>query len=567
MKRLWIGLIAPFLLAVSCKTSDVTVGSRSGEADMIVLRQFHEAVNAKLLGNYDLAITTFERVVKLDPENHASMYELAGLYLDKGRITEADYYARKATELDPTNAWYAQLYAQVLVLQGSYVNAASVYRELVQRHPERMEFYFDWAYVLDRAGKYSDAIKALDEAERVTGVREELAERKSNLYGKLGDMESAVSELEKLIAQDPSAPGGYIKLATLYETAGQAENAGKTYERLLKVDPNDGMARLAMADYYKRQGNKERYLGNLKLAFLNADLDIDNKVNYLMPYLPRVAIDDSAAAEALRLCDWLVAGHPENAKSHALRADFLYQLDSVSAALHGYYRALELDESVFTVWQQVLYLNSELEQFDTLAYWSTQVIDRYPNQAIGYFFKGVSENRLKNYREAIAAFDEAALVGSGNQLMLSEIYSGLGDAYHELSNHVASDSCYELSLQINPNNAYVLNNYSYYLSLRGEKLESAERMARKANELLPGMASFQDTYGWVLYQLGQYKEARAWLEKAMGAGGDENAVILEHYGDTRFRMGDTGAAVEYWQKAYGLEPSPALGKKIADRKL
>jgi Tfp pilus assembly protein PilF len=74
----------------------------------------------------------------------------------------------------------------------------------------------------------------------------------------------------------------------------------------------------------------------------------------------------------------------------------------------------------------------------------------------------------------------------------------------------------------------VLNNYAYYLSLRNEKLDKAEEMSKKSNEIDRDNASYNDTYGWILYGLGKYEDAKLWLEKAIANGASENAVILEH---------------------------------------
>lgn len=77
----------------------------------------------------------------------------------------------------------------------------------------------------------------------------------------------------------------------------------------------------------------------------------------------------------------------------------------------------------------------------------------------------------------------------------------------------------------------------------------AAEMAKKANELLENQSSFEDTYGWVLFQQGKFTEAEEWVKNALNNGGNESGVILEHYGDVLFMLGKTEQAVEYWKKA------------------
>ncbi len=136
----------------------------------------------------------------------------------------------------------------------------------------------------------------------------------------------------------------------------------------------------------------------------------------------------------------------------------------------------------------------------------------------------------------------------GNDKMLAQFYSYLGDTYFQLKDNEHSDEAYEKALKIEPSNALVLNNYAYYLSLRNINLEKAEQMAKKAVELDPGNGSNQDTYGWVLFKLGRYEEAKEWIEKAIQTG-EESAVVLEHYGDVLWKLGNKKDAVKYWEKA------------------
>jgi Tfp pilus assembly protein PilF len=144
----------------------------------------------------------------------------------------------------------------------------------------------------------------------------------------------------------------------------------------------------------------------------------------------------------------------------------------------------------------------------------------------------------------------------------------IGDAYHSLKNIDESDDAYEKSLKAKDNNPYVLNNYAYYLSLRGKDLEKAEKMAKKANALDTANSSFEDTYGWVLYKLGKYDEAKVWIEKALADKDSVSSEVMEHYGDVLYKLGQHDKAFEYWNKAKAKgEGSELLNKKISERKL
>jgi len=143
----------------------------------------------------------------------------------------------------------------------------------------------------------------------------------------------------------------------------------------------------------------------------------------------------------------------------------------------------------------------------------------------------------------------------------------LGDAYNATKAYEKSDRAYDDALAIDPNNSAVLNNYSYYLSLRKTNLEKAEKMSSLLIKNNPDNPTFLDTHAWVLYSRQKYKEARKVMERAV-ATGNATATHFEHYGDILFQLGDITGAVEQWEKARGLNAnSEILNKKIANRKI
>ena len=93
-------------------------------------------------------------------------------------------------------------------------------------------------------------------------------------------------------------------------------------------------------------------------------------------------------------------------------------------------------------------------------------------------------------------------------------------------------------------------------------------MSRHATQVTKDNASYEDTYAWVLYKKKQYEETKRWLEKAIEHGGDKDGVILEHYGDVLFQLGQPENAVEYWKKAKLIgKTSELLDKKLSDKKM
>ena len=135
-------------------------------------------------------------------------------------------------------------------------------------------------------------------------------------------------------------------------------------------------------------------------------------------------------------------------------------------------------------------------------------LEVFPTHPTFYFFNGIANIQLKNYDKAIESLLAGKEMVFDNTQLQAEFYQYLGDAYHAKKEHINSDESYERSLEFNRYNPYVLNNYSYYLSLRKEKLALAETMAKEANNQVPDSPNFIDTYGWVLFLKGKLPGSR-----------------------------------------------------------
>jgi len=227
-----------------------------------------------------------------------------------------------------------------------------------------------------------------------------------------------------------------------------------------------------------------------------------------------------------------------------------------------------LDPSHFSLWNQLLIIDAALNDIDNLLVESQEAMELFPAQPSFYLFNGIANSRKKKHDDAIEALEGGLPLVIENDALLAQFYALLGDNYHELEKHEKSDKAYDKSLAIIPNQPGVLNNYAFYLSLRKEKLQLAEEMAAKANSLTPNIATYQDTYGWVLYKLAKYEEAKTWLQKALDGGGDKSGEVLEHFGDVQFQLGDKANALKYWKMAKTAGGTTTnIDRKINDEQL
>lgn len=574
-------LLALLLVMGACASRKS--GKQAAKPKQIEVRQLTEAQRMevdyfffngqkeKLIGNYGVAENLFVEVIKRDPTNAQAHYEVARTSMARQQIPRALTFAAAATALDPSNPWYLRLQADLLRQQGKQEEAIAALKRLsAMPEQDRTTVLLDVAMLYGEVDRFKDAIKVLNEIEKENGIAPELSEQKRQYWMKLDKPNEAVAEIRALTVAFPLQDEYKLYLGQLYFEQGDFENARKQFEAALLIKPDQGKVYLALADTYRVKRDNAKAVEMLKKAFDYPDVDIDSKVQVMLSLFEDFDKNPAVRGITLDLSKRTTELHPDEAKAWAIRGDLQYHTQDFQGAVASYKKAIDSDQATqkFTVWQQYLFALLETQQFGRLAEAGGAAADLFPNQPVPFYLGGIAHLQEKRYQAAVDLLKAGVRIVYGNPNLEGQFYASLGEAYHNLQKYNESDASFDKSLRIQPENALVLNNYSYYLSLRKEHLLKAEEMSRKSLLLEPRSASYLDTYGWILYQLGRYIEAADYIEKAMSAAGSDVGTLLEHYGDTLFRLGKTEEALQYWERALKAgDVSDLLVKKLNDQKL
>lgn len=539
----------------------------TGKSEQLFRIIFHDANKFLAIGDYEQAFGLFTKALNMNKECGACHYQLSGLFDFQGRTSLAVESAQSAVKLEPENEWYRLQLSYILQRNGMHEEAITSFKKLIDLAPNRAEYYFPMAESQLELDQNEKAIKSFEMAEKILGTSPELSMQKHRLYMEIGSEDKAIEELKKLIDNNPSDVSFLGILAEAYEEIGDKEKALATYEQILEIDPQNGLVRLSLYDYFRFHGNSTRAKKELRIALASTDVPIDAKMQVMLNYFAQSEGNMEKKSEAYDFLSIMAVVDSNESKMHTVYGDFLYRDERKEEALERYRKAVQLDPDHFSIWNQVMLIESELKQYDSMLEDSEVALELYPTQPAFYFFNGHAKLQKKNYDGAIEILNVGKEFVIGNEALLAEFHQTLAQAYHEIKDHSASDASFEKALIYDPSNAFTMNNYSYYLSDRKVKLELAAEMSKKANELMPGSASFLDTYGWILFQQGKYSEAEIWLSKSMNFGGNEDGTVLEHYGDVLFKLDRVSDAVEFWTKAKSVGgASEQIDKKIEEKK-
>lgn len=535
-----------------------------------VTRLFLEATNARLAGKSAKAIQLYQQCLKLDPQNSASMFELGKLYHQSQNGPQALEYAKRAVTTEKDNIWYRFLLADLYQQNNKQAEAIGVYEGIIAKWPERYEVHLDLASTLAFTGKIDEAMKVYSNMEQRFGFNEELIMHQFSMLAGAGRLEDAEKLVKRAVAAFPNQASYQGLLGELFDQRGEHEKAQQQYLNALELDPSNSMLRIALAEHYYGTGKVREAFEQLELAFLDPEMDLDAKMQVLIGFFEMSNYDGTKPEDrpelvrrSYSLIEVLEKAHPESGKPHTIHGDFLLRDGRFPEARDQFRLALEHEKERYPIWSQLLQLDLELGDMEALHRDAEEAITLFPMIPEIYLFNGIALSQLKRHSEAIETLVMGRDLVVDNQPLLAQFWSSLGDAYHANKEHERSDAAYEKALAIDPNNVNTLNNYAYYLSERNEELEKAERMSKRSNELAPGQPSYQDTYAWILFRAGKFAEARTWIEKALASGGKDQGVIVEHYGDILYKLGETAAAMEQWRNAKLLgDASDTLDRKI-----
>ncbi len=558
---------------VGCKTpEDVSANAGknilSEKEELKFKHAFHDAGKEKILGNYELAAELFQQCIKINPKQADPYFELATIYDYAGKKDKALIYAKEAVKLEPDNTWYKLLYADLLKKDGQIEKVLKIYEELIKQTPGKIEYYYELANAYLNTNNLADAILVYDKIEEQFGLNDEVVIQKQKLYLALNKPDKAIEEIQKLINLDPSEVKYLGVLAEIYQKTNNQAKAIELFDKILILEPDNSFVMLSLSEYYKKMGDKEKSFLYLEKAFLNPSLEIDSKVKILLNYYVITETDSSLIKQAYVLLDALIKTNSTQAKAFSIYGDFLYRDKKIVEAREQFRKAVKLEKDKFAIWNQILVIDAELEDYISMEKESEQVLELFPTQPFLYLYNGVANMQLNKLEKSIESFETGVNLVVDNKTLSSQFYSNIGDAYHRLKQNDKSDLYYEKALSLEPDNILVLNNYSYYLAIRGEKFERAEQMSKRSNDLAPNNSNLQDTYAWVLYKMGKYDDAKKLLEQAMQNGGSSSATVVEHYGDALFHLNEKEKALEYWKKAKETgKGSDLLEKKIQEKHL
>jgi tetratricopeptide (TPR) repeat protein len=527
---------------------------------------FIEGLKQKSLGNIDEAIKLFSRCLEIDARSSATFYEMANIHVSKDDFQSSMFLLEKAVQLNPDNQYYRLLLVKVYQQNKLYEKAAEQYEALSKLVPSNPEFLFYQAALIAIAGKSDQALSFYNALEQKLGYSEPIALGREQVYLQMGNKPAAYGELEKLIKAYPTVSKYYGLLADLYLADKDRVKALENYNRVIQLDPNDGFVHLSLADFYLEANDSAKCFDHLNLAFLNGELDLEPKAQMYLGILKGGGsiLSDS---RQLELIHSLVKAHPKDERPLTFLVDYYQNKKQLEAARAQMRKILMFKKDHYPYWEHLLLFNNDLKDWKAINEESQQALSYFPEQPMIYILKSVGLIQQKKYTELLAVIDSGLVHVKNDPKILSQLYTYRAEAFYYLKRYNDAFDVFDKVVALDPDNYMALNNYAYYLSIRGERLAVAEKLSAKVVQNNPDNATYLDTYAWVFFMKKDFQLAKFYMEIALSKTSEDTAVLIEHYGDILYFLGDKSNALIQWKKSVEKgNKSKVLIQKIAQKR-
>lgn len=544
----------PILLIGNSALAQTTV---SPKAQDIYLQAIKSLENRDINTGQNL----LEQAVSLDSTHLKANLDLMRIYFAQRNYDGAESLAKRLIKLQPENEnnWIAL--ADIYKATESYDELLKVFDTLIELKPDSPAFYYDKAFTLSLAEKFKAALDLYNQIEKKFGVDDRLFAARKDIYMRQDNTKKAIAEAKAYLAFKPEESNPYLMMANLYLDIGEPKDALKILDKAESKFPNEAYIPLTKADAYHSLDMNDEVFVELKKSFVNESLPIAVKIRTIYNILQEY--DEATSSRiAVELSKTLVKSHPQQADAQAVYGDIMLQSGKYAEAHAAFIKALGLNKTLDFIWEQLLQLEVSMNKLEDAQKHGLEAVDLFPNNAMILLYTGYAHLLDQKYAVARSFLEEALnRANPDNSNLMVQIYSSLGDTYHALKMDATSNVAYEEALKLDSNNTYVLNNFAYYLALRKEGLSKAASMSKKANEINPDNASFQDTYAWVLFQQENYKEALVWIDKAINLADEPSSTLMEHKGDILYKLGNQKEALDFWKKA-GQFPDAESNEKL-----
>lgn len=490
---------------------------------------------------------------------------------------------RRALELDPGYAELAVKVAYELARRNDVSAGIQVLKDSIKAKPKEplpyiylSQLYSHYLKKPDLALTYAEQALTLapDNFKSYLAVFE--------LFNTTGQKIKADAVLARAVKNDSKDTRYWIELGEFLQktylkddgssSPEELQRMNAVYQRLAELSNDDPVILAKIADYYvlSKQVKEAipRYLAVLQSGAAGDDPSLGN----VREKLARSLIFTGQRDEAIKVLEEIVKENPQRFDTYELLGELYEQKGDLDRAMEQYEHSLLLDSSEPRNHLRLADLLRQAKKYDKAVKMLEQAREKFPDLPFITYGLALALSQAKRHEESLAAFAQAKTDAESRneELLNAAFYFTYGAAAEQAGKLEKAAELLKQSIELDPNSAQAYNYLGYMWADRGERLEEAGNLIKKAVELDPENGAYLDSLGWFYFKRGENEKALKELlraqENILREDKRDDAVVLDHIGDTYSKLGKIPEALSYWQKAIAMEQEDkALAAKIAEK--
>jgi tetratricopeptide (TPR) repeat protein len=391
---------------------------------------YFESLKQKGIENYDKAIVSLDKCLKIKPNDENVFYQLGKNYFAQKDYPKAYQNFEKASKIDPKNEWFWVGLYDVCYETKDYNQAIIIVEKLIGFNPKYKE---DLVSLYMNTKQFDKALALINDLNDKVGATDKRDLYKTDILKDAKYLGSEKDNLLNQIEKNPTVEQNYLDLILLYSKSGQEQKALEIAKKLEQNIPTSEWAQVSLFKFHLNNND-----GKSAVKAMNIVLEsnkIDNKIKHRV------------------LNEFLIFVKTNPAFQPDLdKAIGYFKNDSdikVPKELGKYYQKQKDYTKAIKYYEQHFIENSDADlqislllfecytlnlQFDILAQKAEKLIDIFPSEPYIYYYAGMANNQLKNYKKAKDLLEmgldylvEGVEIEINFNIQLGESYSGLGN--------------------------------------------------------------------------------------------------------------------------------------------
>ncbi|PXY39691.1 cytochrome C biosynthesis protein [Flavobacterium cheongpyeongense] len=392
---------------------------------------FYESLKQKGIENYDKAIISLEKCIKLKPNDAVAYFELGKNYLKLKEYPDAQKSFEKAIQLDPKNKWYWLGVYDVSFETKNYPLAIETIQKII---PFDEEYKDDLISLYMIINQYEKALLTINEMNDKYGKSEDRERYKQQILSQGKYQNTEIDNLLNQIKQNPKVESNYVNLIFLYSKTSETDKALDVAKQLAKEIPTSEWAQLSLFKGYLDQNQADKAIKAMNFILSSPKMDSKIKHRTLNEFLIYVNKNPQYGPDLEKAIGYF--DNDPNVDVAKEIGKFYHSKNQFENAIKYYEKKLKANSDTDRETNLLLLeAYSQTKQFEPMTKRAMTMIEVYPSQPQFYYYAGLGSNQLKQFKNAKTVLemgldyvvDDKKLEADFN-VQLGEAHNGLGDA-------------------------------------------------------------------------------------------------------------------------------------------